>query len=107
MLDLSTSWDNKNSSDSHAVNYLKNALAIIPTPVDYTSDKFVKFWNRSTQYLNYFGVYKDDDRKWSVRVSTVTLDLHKSSFPVQPFRLLSLRRRTDLRQSPTPADGGH
>ena len=82
MVELVTSWDGENSTDKYSVRYLRNALAIIPTPVDYTSEKFVKFWNRSTQYLNYFGVYKDRDHRWSVRVSFLLRQLLLLQFTV-------------------------
>jgi hypothetical protein len=54
IITLKETWKD-NSGERKIVNYARSALAIIPTPITF-NDKFESFWNRSTGYINDFGI---------------------------------------------------
>ncbi|CAO4365911.1 unnamed protein product [Caenorhabditis nigoni] len=61
---LHHSWDANNSSDRKMLDYARNALSIIPTPVKLNSQRFYNFWKRAGEYMHHFGVQKTDNLKF-------------------------------------------
>ncbi|CAI4232715.1 unnamed protein product [Auanema sp. JU1783] len=81
MIDLSSSWDFPNSSDRKVAEYLRNALAIIPSPVRLDSERFSKFWQSANQHLINFGVQKDPiAHNWSIKVNRFACYLYDAVY---------------------------
>ncbi|CAD6195344.1 unnamed protein product [Caenorhabditis auriculariae] len=80
MNNLQQSWDATNSSDRKMVDYARSALAIIPTPVKLTSQRFHNFWSKANEHLHYFGVQKSGVLNVSIKANRIACYLYDAVY---------------------------